>query len=556
MRNQLLSAVNSAVEELFSVKLQAGLLITAENFGDYSTNAALQLAKQLQQSPQLIAERLQPVLEKKLGYSVKKIDVAGGGFLNFSLSDQTLLEMAEQAANYSPKKYQSQVIVIETNNPNPFKDFHIGHAYNSVVADTLANLLEKAGGQVHRVSYHGDVGLHVGKSMWAIEKTINGDVNALHAIPPEERPKFLSQKYAEGAQAYESDEAARQAIETLASQSFELTDDFYRQVYEICKDWSFQYFDQTVSSIGSRPVERKYLEREVDPAGRGIVEANLGRVFEKSDNAIIFPGENYGLHTRVFINSRGNTLYEARDLGLIQLKARDFSPQSSYIVTAAEQKDYFEVVFKAADLCLPDQSGKTHNIATGMVKLPSGKMSSRRGDAVNIDWLFQELTNALTKRGANDNSLHDGLIGALRYTMLKTRIGSDLVFDINESISLNGNSGPYLQYAHARACSVLAKAAASSSESDGSPELEAGERSLARKISQLPDSLDNASIDLMPHIICNYLYELAQEFNKFYETSQIVGDKRQTIRLQLVRIYAEALKNGLSILGIPAPERF
>jgi arginyl-tRNA synthetase len=241
-------------------------------------------------------------------------------------------------------------------------------------------------------------------------------------------------------------------------------------------------------------------------------------------------------------------------LGLIQLKARDFSPQSSYIVTATEQKDYFEVVLKAADLCLLEQSGKTHNIPTGMVKLPTGKMSSRHGDAVNIDWLFKELTKALKQRGASDNSLHDGLVGALRYTMLRTRIGSDLVFDIHESISLNGNSGPYLQYAHARARSVLDKATAPIP--DGADGLEAGERSLARKLSQLPDTLDNASTELMPHIICNYLYELAQEFNKFYETSQIIGNQREAIRLRLVKNYADSLKNGLTLLGIPAPERF
>jgi arginyl-tRNA synthetase len=553
MRNQLRTAVNLAVEELFKVQLNAEIAFTDEIFGDYSTNVALQLAQKLNQPAHEIARLLQPVLAKKLEHIVDQVDTAEAGFINFRLNDKELIRLSVEAVGYTPKNYHDQTVVIETNNPNPFKDLHIGHAYNSIVADTLANVLEKAGGQVHRVSYHGDVGLHVGKSMWAILKTIDGDINKLHAVAQEDRPGFLSQKYGEGAHAYETDESAKVEIENLANQSFELSDDLYRQVYEICKDWSVQYFDTTFALMGSRPVERRYMEREVDPAGRSIVEANLGTIFQKSDGAVIFPGENYGLHTRVFINSRGKTLYEARDLGLIQLKTNDFHPDSSFIITAAEQKDYFEVVLRAADLCLPEQAGKTHNIPTGTVKLPSGKMSSRSGDVVNIAWLFDELTDALKKRGATDSSLHDGLIGALRYTMLKTHIGSDIVFDINEAISLDGNSGPYLQYAHARARSVLDKSTIEAAT--GSDKLEKNERSLARKISQYPDILDNASADLMPHLVCNYLYELAQEFNKFYEVDRIIGDSREAIRLELVQNYAQLLKNGLILLGIPAPER-
>jgi arginyl-tRNA synthetase len=554
MRDQLVSAVNSAVEELFKVKLKSELSFTDEKFGDYSTNVALQLANQLKQSPLSVAERLKTALTKKLAHSVDEITIAGGGFINLHLSDKSLLQTARLAADYRPVVYGDQSIVIETNNPNPFKDLHIGHAYNSVVADTLANLLEKAGGQVHRVSYHGDVGLHVGKSMWAVLKRIDGSIDALNAVPEAERPQFLSQCYAEGAKAYESGESVKHEIEELAAQSFDLSDDLYRQVYEICKGWSFKYFDTILSSIGSQPVERKYMEKEVDLAGEKIVEANIGTVFEKSDNAIIFPGENYGLHTRVFISSKGTTLYEARDLGLIELKAKDFNPQSSYIVTAVEQKDYFEVVLKAADLCLPDLAGRTHNISTGMVKLPTGKMSSRRGDAVNIGWLFDVLTSALNKRGATESSLHDGLVGALRYTMLKTHIGGDIVFDVNESISLEGNSGPYLQYAHARARSILTKKTVEISNT--LEKLEKSERVLVRKISQLPDTLDSAAKELSPQHLCNYLYELAQEFNKFYETNRIIGDERESIRLDLVKNYADVLKNGLTLLGIPSPDRF
>ena len=255
----------------------------------------------------------------------------------------------------------------------------------------------------------------------------------------------------------------------------------------------------------------------------------------------------------MFISSRGTTLYEARDLGLMQLKSHDFHPDASYIVTAVEQEQYFNVVFKAAELSLPELAGQTHNISTGTVKLSTGKMSSRTGKVVNIGWLFEEIEKALRARSGDAEAVKDGVIGALRYTMLKNRLTSDTIFDVSEAISLEGNSGPYLQYAHARARSILAKAPAEISGTPG--ELDAAERSLARKISEYPEVVALAVGELMPHHICTYLYELAQTFNRFYEHSRVIGDEREAVRLQLVKLYADVLQNGLSLLGITAPNR-
>lgn len=549
MKQKLETAIAAVCRELFGADAVVTLTRPAEQFGDYATNVALQLAGELRQKPRDIAEKLAVRLRSVLAEYIADVSVAGPGFLNLEISDAALAAATSQAA--LAQTYAGQTIVIETNNPNPFKDMHIGHAFNSIVADTLANLLAAGQADLHRVSYHGDVGLHVGKSMWAILKFVGGDAGKLASIPESERPKFLSEQYAAGSAAYEADDLAKQEIEQLAKASFTPQDELYKNVYETCKTWSFAYFDAMFERIGSKPIERRYLESEADKTGREAVERHIGDVFERSDGAVVFKGEQYGLHTRVFISSRGTTLYEARDLGLMQLKQTDFYPQASYIVTAVEQKEYFRVVLKAAELCLPDLAGVTRNISTGTVKLSTGKMSSRQGTAINIGWLFDEIEKALRARGANDQSVHDGIIGALRYAMLKNRPGSDIIFDVNEAISLDGNSGPYLQYAHARARSILAKA-----HGQKRAELlamEPGERSLLRTISEYNEVIEKAVAELAPHVICTYLYELAQAFNRFYEHNRVIGSDRQSIRLALVARYADTLRHGLELLGIAAP---
>ncbi|HEU4716170.1 MAG TPA: DALR anticodon-binding domain-containing protein, partial [Candidatus Saccharimonadales bacterium] len=224
----------------------------------------------------------------------------------------------------------------------------------------------------------------------------------------------------------------------------------------------------------------------------------------------------------------------------------------SYIVTAEEQRDYFRGVIKAAELCLPELKDVTVNISTGTVKLTTGKMSSRTGDVVEINWLFDRIGEAIKERGGEAT---DAIVaGALRYQFLKVRIGSDVVFDINEAVSLHGNSGSYLQYAYARASSILEKANAAPKVLTDI-ELEDGERPLVRKMSEYTAVVTTAQRELLPHHICTYLYELAQEFNRFYEKNQVVGSEREAERVALVRQYAKTLKSGLAILGIEAPER-
>jgi arginyl-tRNA synthetase len=188
-----------------------------------------------------------------------------------------------------------------------------------------------------------------------------------------------------------------------------------------------------------------------------------------------------------------------------------------------------------------------------MVKLSTGKMSSRSGDVVTISWLFDQIASAIRERGGDPTD--EVVAGALRYAFLKVRIGGDIVFDINESVSIQGNSGPYLQYAHARACSILEKTVVAEDFAATDVTYDEAERLLLHKIGEYHEAKEVAMRELLPHHICNYLYELAQEFNRFYEKSRVIGDEREAIRIELVRLYRDTLAAGLNVLGIAAPEK-
>lgn len=513
-------------------------------FGDYTTNVALQLAKPLGMNPRAIAERLATRLSEL--DDIREATIAGPGFINLRVSDQALLAAVHEVPVHTRT---DQPIVIETNNPNPFKAMHIGHAFNAILADTIARLLEASGAAVHRVSYHGDVGAHVGKSMWAILRYVDGDVARLDAIPATERNLFMSKMYAEGARAYKEDTTAKTEIDELAKQSFTLDDPLYKAVYDTCRTWSFDEIDANMQRIGNVPIERRYLESAADAKGVPIVRAHTPAVFTESDGALVFEGSKYGSFDNVYVTSRGLGLYGARDLGLMTLKHDDYHAQKSYIVTAEEQRDYFKGVIKAAELCMPELAGVTENISTGTVKLTTGKMSSRDGDVVTIEWLFDEFARAISERGGEPTP--EVIAGALRYQFLKIKIGSDVVFDVNDAVSLTGNTGSYLQYAHARAKSIVAK---STTNPVALQALQPEDRPLVRKMGEYHEVVAVAMRQLEPHHICTYLFELAQEFNRYYEKHQVIGSEDEAHRVALVRTYAETLKAGLTMLGIYAPD--
>jgi len=549
MRQELEQAISAAIHELFDVQAEVELTRPDPQFGDYATNAALQLAKKLGKNPRELAQAIADNLNAH--ERIASSAVAGPGFINLTVSDTALLSLA--AAQPAITR-QGMSVVIETNNPNPFKAMHIGHAMNAIVADTIANLIEASGANTYRVSYHGDVGLHVGKSMYALLNYAAGDIKNILAVAEHERNSFMSKMYASGSRAYKEDEAAKAVINDLAEQSFVPKTALYSHIYETCKAWSFEQIDTTVARLGNKPTVYRFLESDADARGVAIVKKNTPKVFVQSDGAYVFEGSKYGSFDNVFVASNGRGLYGARDLGLMQLKNEQFHPEKSYIITGGEQAQYFKGVIAAAGLVDPEQKDQTVNIPTGLVKLTTGKMSSRDGDVIEIGWLFDEFKTAIQARGGDSDDAT--IAGALRYQFLKIRVGGDVIFDVNEAVSLTGNTGSYLQYAHARARSILAKSAAPSADHYmPSDELQPDERLLLRTIGEYSEAVDRAASELMPHYICTYLYELAQEFNRFYEKNRVLGDVREAQRLGLVALYADTLKAGLTILGIHAPEK-
>jgi arginyl-tRNA synthetase len=558
MKQEIEQVVVTAVKELFDVEASAELTRPDEQFGDFSTNVALRLAGQLGKNPREIAEALQGKLSEQ-GHDVS---VAGPGFLNIRLSAERfkseLSNILEASENYGASdRYKDQVIVAEYSDPNPFKVLHAGHLYTSVVGDAIANLFQVAGAKVHRVNFGGDVGLHVGKTMWAVLRRLEGEnPDKLLDIPETERSEWMAAAYVEGANAYEDDEQSKQEIVALNKRVYQLhtdddtTSDFAR-IYWTCRQWSYDYFDAFYARIGSK-FEKYYPESETAPLGLITVREHTGPVYKESEGAVIFDGDAHGLHTRVFINSEGLPTYEAKDVGLIMKKWADYQFDLSVVITGNDIIEYMKVVLKSIEQFQPELPARTRHLTHGIVKLEGGtKMSSRKGNFLRaVDVLDAA---AAANKIATGNEDEQVVLGAVKYAFLKPRMGGDIIYDPQESVSLQGNSGPYLQYAHARAANILKKSTNQPGTTYDSA-LNESERSLVRKLTEYPEIIDKALDEMLPHHICTYLYELAQVFNRFYEQNRVIGDEREIDRLTLVSAYVGVLRNGLKLLGIHAPD--
>ncbi len=548
---ELAKAVKNASKKLFGIDIEPEITRPDEQFGDYATNVALKLAEQGAKTPAQIANQL--VSELKAAPGIKQVTVAGPGFINFKLSDQALIKASLSATDLT-KPLSGQEILAEFGDPNPFKEMHIGHLYTAIVGDAIAGLLETEGAKVHRLSYHGDVGLHVAKWLWAVHQQFGWDTDAADHGLHKEGENSIGHYYAIGAKAYDEDEQVKAEIEAINDQVYARDHEGINRMYELGRTLSFDKF-QEILNLLSIKYDKRYLESQSAQKGTEIVKQNIGKVFKKSEGAIVYDGEKVGLHTRVFLSSRGLPTYEAKDLGLAELKAHDYPNASrSIIITAHEQAEYFKVVLAALAEIDKDTAVKTTHLPHGFLSLSSGKMSSREGNVYAAMDLLLEVKKAVHEQYPDSLVRKQVTFAAVKYAFLKHRLGSDIVFDVKESISLEGNSGPYLQYAYARACSILAKAG-DVKELKDEIELDESERSLARKIGEYPGIVQKAANELMPHHICVYLYELAQKFNNFYETSRIIGDERESIRLQLANTYRQVLKSGLGILNIAAPEK-
>ncbi len=546
-------------------------------FGDYSTNIALILAKKEGKNPQELASELVEKINLESGLPAKV--EARAGFINFWLNREVLLKNLQEIAREKEKFGKSQIlkgkkIILEFTDPNPFKEFHIGHLYTNTVGEALARLIEAGGAQVKRANYQGDVGLHVAKAIWGMVNKMREDNLTLQKLGEKslaERIKFMGEAYALGARAYEEDKVAQGEMNSLNQKIFE-KDPEIKDLYESGRKWSLEYFEGLYKRLGTK-FDFYYFESEVGKAGEEIVRKNLKKgIFEKSKGAVIFPGSKYGFHDRVFINSLGLPTYEAKEIGLAPAKYKDFPYDLSIIITGNEINEYFKVLIKVISLIYPDLGKKAMHIGHGMVRFPEGKMGSRTGNVVTAEMLLQEVKSETEK--INESSSEAVTVGAVKYAFLKVGIGKDITYNVNESLSLEGNSGPYLQYTAARCNSVLVKAGLkgvsfTAARSNGSPakvglkgvsskagyNLKAEEASILRSLFRFSAVIEIATKSYSPNLLCNYLYDLASKYNNFYNADRIIGSENQDFRLALTAGVGQILKNGLGLLGIETPEK-
>jgi len=568
-----------------------------ESFGDYATNVAMVLfpiLKKQGDSTLTNPRDLAQAISNKIVVSdiVLSVSVAGPGFINFSLQPavftNTLQQIIAEKDNFGKStQFAGKKIVVEYTDPNPFKEFHIGHLYSNIVGETIARIFETNGATVWRADYFGDVGMHVAKSIWGLLKKFRDEqqnLENLSTLPLTDRVKYLGQSYALGATSYEEDETAKDQIKNLNAALYEVsqqfiaktfgkaptisypkpTDTSYFQgedlytIYATCRQWSLDYFETIYQRLGTK-FDGYYPESMVGEYGYQLVKSHQD-IFEVGEGgAIIFPGKKYGLHDRVFINSLGLPTYECKELGLVPAKYKDFPYDKSIIVTGNEINDYFNVLLKAMELVEPTLGKITTHIGHGMVRLPEGKMSSRTGKvttgtslladakAASLDIINEQNPELPDKETVSD------LVGiaAIRYAFLKTSIGKDVIFDFKESISFNGDAGPYLQYTYTRCSSVLVKAGEYVPATAGN-DLTSQEIAVMKWLTRYPETIIAAATELTPHVLCEYVYELAQRFNAFYHQCPIMGNE---YRLTLTESVRQVLKNALSILGIDCPER-
>lgn len=554
---EIRESLKQICSELFGVSIEPevtvapdGMLVDGKQ-ADFSSNVAMRLTRELHRAPVEIATE---IAEKMTGIVA---NVAKPGFLNFILPDEYFLDKMKDlrgdfGKNISCDEYSGKTVICEFSDPNPFKVLHVGHLYTSIVGDAIAKLVEFAGGKVVRANFGGDVGLHVAKTLWAV---MRNDVDT-------DNIEMIAKCYVEGTRAYEDDADAHKEIVQLNKEIYRIAaenlhDSKVAELYWRGRETSYQYFNDFYARVGVK-FDKYYPESQT--AGRGlatILEHIEDGVYEKSDGAVVFHGENYDLHTRVFVNAEGLPTYEAKDVGLLFTKWDDYHFDKSIVITGNDIIEYMKVVLKSVEQYAPELVERTLHLTHGNVRLPGNeKMSSRKGNFIKavdvLDAVEESLREKVATDGMDDEFAKIAL-GATKYAFLKYKIGGNIEFDVNESVSMTGNAGPYLQYSAVRANKIL-----NTINTQGEPEkwqLNEHERSLLRKIFEYQQVIVGAVKDLAPHKVANYLYELAQEFSRFYEHVKVSGSEYELGRGKIVTLYRDVMVHGLKILGIDVPEK-
>jgi arginyl-tRNA synthetase len=557
MEERISSVIREALTEIgagevaFSVERPSDMA-----HGDYATNVALVAGKQLGKNPKEIAAELAPLLQVALGTEAADVSVAGPGFINIMLSRDAIVRSTASAAEESwgrGTQSSGKSVMIEYGNPNPFKEMHIGHLVGAIIGESMSRLSEYSGANVYRDTFGGDVGPQVAKALWVFLKDGATDIASAEEI---------GKAYVQGSTAYEESETAKAEIDDLNTRIYRIVgkqnepeslpeeDRTLLYLWQKGREVSMEEFNRIFALLGTS-YDFTFFDSDTTGPGLDAVKDAVERgVLEESEGAIIYPGEKKGLHTLVFVTSRGTPTYETKDVGLAFLKEMRMPTDEVVILTAVEQQGHFKVVLAALSEIAPTLAAKTHHASHGLLTLTTGKMSSRKGNVITARELIQDIVEKATERNQDPVIAEQVAIGALKYMVLRSAPGNGITFDPDKSLSLDGDSGPYLQYAYVRAKKILEYG--DGTGGDQEPE---APYAIERLMVHFPEIVARAERERAPHHVAQFLTELASAWNSFYASEQVLGSPEEAYKQRVAKAFARTMQNGLWLLGIPVPER-
>lgn len=519
------------------------------------------LAKEKKKNPNKVAKEIAKKVKIPKDSVFREVKVLGP-YVNFFFDSGKLAEKVIKKAKkeeYCSGKSKESVMV-EFPAPNTNKPLHLGHMRNMAIGEALSRIFEKLGHNVFRVNLHNDRGIHICKSMFAYQKWGNG------AKPKKKSDHFVGDFYVMFSQKVkEKPELEEETQEML--KKWEEGDKETRELWKKMNSWAESGFKETYKRFGVE-FDRIYKESEMYEKGKEMVLEGLERgIFKKDDtDAIYFDLSKHGLDKKFLIRADGTTLYITQDLYLAFLKYKDFKMNKSIYVVANEQNYHFDVLFKLLEelkkLGYMFAEENVH-LNYGMVNLPSGKMKSREGTVVDADDLMDDLKESVKKEIEKRNELENKKLeelsnkislSAIKFFLLKYDEYKDFIFRPEESISFEGETGPYLQYSLVRANKILDK-------SKEKPSLERlnlleknEEKELVKKIAKFKEVLGDAATKYKPHLVANYAYELASLFSKFYEKCPVIKSEKEKQRLALVDSFTHVMRSCLFLMGIDEVE--
>lgn len=500
---------------------------------------------------------------KKKSKVLEKIEQKGP-YVNFFVDKRVLAEIIisqihKEKKDYGSSKNKKEKIMVEFSTPNPLKDFHIGHLRNTALGDSLVKILRFNGYQVIPVNLFNDTGAHVSKSIWGYNKYFK------NKEPKGKEGAWLGHVYVKSIQKLKEEDHGEELA--LISQKIEAQDPETIKLWKKLRDWSINYFKEIYKELQIN-FEIDFYDSDLIGPGKEIVKELLKKkIAKESEGAVIVDLSEYGLDVALILRGDGTALYITKDLALAKQRFEDYDLNRLVYVVGAEQKLHFKQLFKILELYGLKQAQHCFHLSYGLVELPSGKMSSRLGNVVLYGELSEKLKKQITKevvkrhktwpKYKQENSINNIFSAAIKFGMLLQENNRPVVFDIDKALDFEGETGPYVQYAHARACSILRKA---KQRLDARVDYEtfnlAEELKIIKLLGEFPAVVEKSGESYKPYLIARYLIELSQAFNEFYHKCPVISEMKHVMRARLLMVECtrQVIENGLALLGIKAPE--